>query len=277
MAPSQPLRSPVGQWTKYAIYLQPLPQLTFLHGLLDNYVEIQGAGESGMDEWRKAVWHFEDTISDDKADDCFISFEHVNITSGVVDNSWTDADYASVENSIDATWPLVSAHIVTRFKLSEILWYRRAFNPYPTTEDPTDPNRKPFADSGPPVRITPMAHLGAGITPTAPQVSLCVSERTPWPKHHGRFYPPGIDSNVFAGTGRVTTAVVDSWANAWGGFIASTQSAELPAVVACTQLGGKPFRALVSINHVSVDDSPDVIRRRHFEQATYEKVLPSTP
>jgi hypothetical protein len=51
-------------------------------------------------------------------------------------------------------------------------------------------------------------------------------------------------------------------------------TAELFPVVAVTQVDKAPSRGLLTIDKVTIDDIPDVIRRRRPRNTVYRKTLP---
>jgi len=246
----------------------------FLRGLLayiGPYHAIEG--EEPPDEWRKLVLHFEDTSSSDPNDDVNVSFDIVNITNGDIDSSWTDSDMSTVEQVFDDAIVNAGLTFPSRLRFGEFKWYRRAFNPYPVDPVVGTPD-KPFMDSGPPIRITTLSHLGDGAT-VPPQLSLVVSERTAWPHHHGRVYWPMSGGSAIDGTGHATTSFVDGVASIFAGLYASLADREYQIAVPVTQVKNTPARALIGVSEIWVDNVIDTQRRRAFETATYTKKLPA--
>ena len=220
----------------------------------------------GADEWRRVAIRWEDVISSDTADDCFITLDIANITNGAIDDSWTEGDYATCETLIDQFLFAWAPHCVSRLKASELRWYRRAFNDYAI--------QKPFADSGPPVRVTTVNHPGTGTLTAAPQTALSITEVTTFPKNWGRFYLPGLGSGAIGPDGRLLSTVQDQVAGNVLALYDGLMGAEFFPVVPTTQVGKVPARGLLTVGEIHIDDVIDVIRRRRLKHSLRTVVAP---
>lgn len=264
--PVEPLPDPPIYWSKWAVYLDPMPPLTFLHGLLDYFGHMQPAGDPDFSEWRRLVITFSDTVSADVRDDAVITFDLMNQTGTAIDGTWTNQDYLNVENTLDSFFVTNAAFHTSTATVSAYTWYRRAFNPYG--------DAKAFADGGPPVRQTLKNHAGVSTSHFPPQCSLHIQEHSPWPRHQGRFYPPFIPGTFIASSRRPSNQYVDDLATGWQGVYEAWMGAAILPCIPVTKAKGNDLRALLGISGLRVDNSYDVIRRRHHEDPTYTKVVP---
>lgn len=259
MAPS-PIPAPLPKWAKAIIELAPFV-VTYLEDLL-----TYKGDHDVTDHWRKLAlhWHYTATGGTPR-DDVYCTFDIANITGGSLDDSWTTGDYTTCEAAIDTMVTALNSHIPNCYQLVEYRWYRRKFNDY--TE------QKPFADSGPPERVTAKAITGgtANVMPT--QTSMSITEKTAFPRHWGRFYLPVSGGSDMTTARRFDTAAVDAVANAVGACYATLQTAEFFPVVPVTQVDKAPARGLLQVTAVQVDDVPDVQRRRRLSQTSYRKIV----
>jgi hypothetical protein len=69
--------------------------------------------------------------------------------------------------------------------------------------------------------------------------------------------------------GRVSTTAVDALTNALNTMVTTMASSDFQLVVV-----SKPLASALAVEHVEVDNVPDVIRRRRFKAQTYRKILP---
>jgi len=196
--------------------------------------------------------------SEDKAQ---FKLDIVNFTGGNIDSTWNAADFTACNGPLDAFWTAVRSKVADDIKLIERRWYRMRFR---GTMD--DEHR--FEDTGPPVYITTPNITGSDTAVPLPyQNAISVTLKTPDRKHWGRFYLPGLTyASLTANTGRLTTTVAQSLANATAQMINDLWEAEFQVVVPITQhnkvLGGQ----LSTVKSVQVDDIADVIRRRRAKQ-----------
>lgn len=256
-----PIPIPLPKWAKFVLRYGPAAG-GFLWSLVD-YLRQEDDAE--VLQWRKVMIRFSDSTSADAKDDAFTSIDLVNVTGGTVDSSWTSGDYTTAETALD-TWlnalrPMLRGNCV----VDKYQWYKRMFNPYSVS--------KPFADSGPPDRVTTKSISGTGTVNHAAQVAFTITEKTPWPKHWGRMYI-GPMGHILTSSGRISSANVDAIATATNTLYGALGDAELFPVVPVTQLDKDPRRCLLGVTQIQVDDVPDVIRRRRLAGTTYRKILP---
>jgi hypothetical protein len=185
-----------------------------------------------------------------------IHWDLINITSSVLDSTWTSGDFSAVEAIADTFWNAVKGNIPNIWTLAEYRWYR--LGPGATPPEPA-------------VRVTTRA-LAATVSGATmpPQVAQSVTLKTGLRKHWGRFYLPGPGSAGVAGTsGHFTTGVTDATANAMHAAIGSLAAADFYLVV---------FNAarsrMFNVESLQVDDVPDIIRRRRPKHGIYYKRLP---
>lgn len=127
---------------------------------------------------------------------------------------------------------------------------------------------------GPADRIALRSVNGAAATARNPdQIAVSVTFRTSSRRHWGRVYLPGMNRNVFDPTyGRVSNASCDTLAAAFRTFALA-----LEANTALTQLlvYSHAHQAVMSIDEISVDNVPDVIRSRRPKEQSYRKTYSS--
>lgn len=199
------------------------------------------------------------------------TFHFLNLTGGVPDATWTDADYTTVETAFDTYWNALKGAYFPETKLAELAW--RA----------DGPDFRPFGASlSPTLRIVARSVAGTATTGTMlpPQCALSVTEvtestflaygvgvpgstpgtgRTQLRNRWGRFYLPAIASGVTT-DGRVGTAYCDAVSGATQTFYNTCVAADLIPVV-YSPTNGHAY----SVIEVHVDDIFDVIRSRRFE------------
>lgn len=259
MAPT-PIPSPLPAWETALLAVEPYP-VTANRGLLDHYGTM---GTLGVNEWRRLTVRFSYTASTDTADDAYCGFDFVKIIGGIISNDWADADYVAVELQMFAILEAWKVNETTQYAADLFRWYRRAYNPYGTmVGDP--PKLQVFAPSGPPARISPTTSTGILTTTQATQVSLSVTERTAFPHNWGRFYLPGFAASKLDPSGHAATATVDALGTAIRAAFTSIMGTGIFPVVPTTQVDRKPAYGLLTLDHIQIDDVPDVIRRRRLK------------
>jgi hypothetical protein len=256
-----PIPIPLPPWAKFVLRYGPAAG-GFLWALVD-YLRQEDAAEAL--EWRRLMVRYADGDSAEARDDMFITFDLVNVTNGNIDTTWSTTDYTNAEALFDTFFTNMKPNYGASMTVDQYRWYRRMFNPYSNTT-------KAFADSGPPVRLTSKT-----ITGTAGsffhQMACAVTEKTPWPKHWGRFYLPAIAATSSTG-GRWANATVDTVAGHVNTLYQGLAAAELFPVVPVTQVDKDPLRALIGVEKIQIDNVPDVVRRRRPASVTYRKTLP---
>lgn len=209
-----------------------------------------GAGRRVVLIWTRA-WG--DAAPEDVAQ---ISFEFVNWTAGVPDDTWTDADFVTVEGYLDTWWTAVKPQVSSTHTLSQYRWYE--FGP-----------RLPLSDKGnempgPPRRITARSSAGTMVTQVLPpQVAMSVTFKTALRRHWGRIYVPGPCLTSESAPGRIAGATRTAIAGATDALFDSCSGADFsPMVYSPTK------RRAYSIEAVQMDDVFDVIRRRRMKTTT---------
>lgn len=267
MAPS-PIPAPLPPWARALIQIAPLIP-NFLQELLEFIGVLEDATSDTPGEWRQVQLVFRDAASVDTADRMITTLDIVNITGGLVDGTWTDGDYTTVNTEIDGlvtTW--CQSFGQGRLRHVESRYYRRAFNPMTQTA--------PFAPTGPPDKI--FVGTAAGAAPAAEnmpsQVAVTHTEKTAYPRHWGRMYWPFPRASMVTSAGYVSSQNVDQWAAAVQQRYATLMAAEFFPVVPVTSALKVPTRGLLTTSAVQVDNIFDVIRRRRINAVTHRASLP---
>jgi hypothetical protein len=183
-------------------------------------------------------------------------FDFLNITGGAPDDTWVDADYTTLETAILAFWTTAKQYASTGYSLAELRWYR-------VGAGVVKPN--------PAVRVNTLASPVAG-TGTAnllpPQVACSVTFRTAVRRSWGRTYLPLTGVSLAAGE-VFSNAMVGTLANAAQTLLQSAASSDFVQVVTSLHLN-----AALAVEHVEVDNVPDIIRRRRWKQQSFRSILP---
>jgi hypothetical protein len=192
----------------------------------------------------------------------------LNLTGGDIDVTWTTGDYTTVQAAFDTYLTAIKPWRSGQALYDQLRIYGRAFNP---AMDP----KKPFLDSGPPQYISDPADVagtGTGVLPY--QVAMSVTERTALPGHWGRMYLPNLPANALDSVGRWTSTATSAVATYVGNLYATLQAAGFYPVVPVTQVNKSPAHGLLSVNQLSVDDIPDVIRSRRAKMVNARAIWP---
>lgn len=211
-----------------------------------------------MPHWHRLALQFVRTAPTGLSEDYAVcTFDLLrNDASGPLD-IWTTTHFTNAESDFLTWWtstkPLASPDV----SLFQFRWYRMQF---------TQPNEvKPFVLSGAPVRIyQPTAVPGTGSDLSPFQVAATVTHRTPLPKHWGRVYLPLSGASILAAgsKGRISSAAMNTIAGAYDQLLVNLRSHDINECVPVTQIDKTSARALIGIRAISVDDVPDVQRRR---------------
>lgn len=187
-------------------------------------------------------------------DDVTTHIDFINYTGGAVDSSWTSADFASLEARLTTFWGAINYLQPTTVKFKECRWY-------PFGAGITGPN--------PAVRVTPMGNVAGGVASTPPQqMAMTCGLRTGLRKRWGRLYLPGPAPSAYAAQ-FIASAYVDAVATSMNALIVGAASNDF-AVVVWSPTSSTAY----IVEHVHVDNVPDVIRSRRPDKATYSKQLP---
>jgi hypothetical protein len=257
--------TPLPLWAKAILQIAPFAEVA-LPWLLDKL--DFGAEEVDPLEWRRyEIGYTRPTPSGTVEDKAWWTMDIANITGGALDASWTSGDYSAVLTAYNTLMGSLNAQMANAVTEAEVRVYKRAFN--------SMDNPKPFAESGPPEVIYTPARTGTAGTTTVPyQIACSVTEKTPWPGHWGRAYLPNFGVGKLDANGRWTSATTSSVAAAFGTFATSLQASGFFLVVPVTQVAKQPFRALLPVTSIQVDDIPDVQRRRRPKQPAIRSHAP---
>lgn len=225
--------------------------------------------------WRRFVVTVEDMASGDPGDDAKYTIDLVNYTGGAIDTTWTDSDYNTCFTNIEAIAQGWGGEMGNHYVHNRIDAYVMSFNPeWPNSSPGTKLN--PFNDSGPPEKTHVMNHGGSGLGGSMPPQCACsVTEIVPVRANWGRFYLPFPTAGfVDTTTGRYKAASIDQQVgNIWAAY-ETMANAEFFPVVPTTSTNKTRVASLQQVTNVRMDDVPDVIRRRRFQQALYRKTQP---
>lgn len=243
----------------------------------DETLQWLGLAPAPDSSWRHLAAHFRWLGSTDTKDDCFMTFDVQNITAGAWDSTWTAGDYTVVESNFDAFFAALAASQSSNARLIEYRWYVNSFNDYS--------NPKPFGPHGSPERVTSKAIVGAGTgAQLTPQVAATITWKHSFPRNWGRSYIPMLSAACVSGSPpRFVPSYCDSWAAAARDLLTGLVGSNFQLVVPITSLGtggrgskggGTPNRRLQNIESITVDDVPDVMRKRRPNHGVYRKNLP---
>ena len=179
----------------------------------------------------------------------------------------SNSQAAAVEANFDQAWAThLGALVATRWTLAEYTW-RNFGAAYPLAEDGTS---KP----GPIWRTTPMAVPGssAGV-PIADQLAATVTYRTPSRKHWGRSFWGGLTTLAFDQElqGKLANGYVQSLCEGFDMWHVANAG---EAAVTNLWVWSAKHRGALSVTEVSVDDVPDVQRRRRAKSASFRFTKP---
>ena len=190
-------------------------------------------------------------------DSAITHFDFLNLTNGNPDDTWTDADFVQLEGIIT---PNLTAY-ATLWHPSTVLDQYRWYKLGPGIPTPN-----------PPVRITEVNVPGtSSATRLPPQCSATITDRSGVRLEWGRKYIPLDNSGALvAGTGRLSTTVVDLLAQQADSLYSAAAAADFLPVVY-----GKARQKTYSIESVQVDDVVDIIRRRRWDAPVYKVRIPA--
>jgi hypothetical protein len=240
------------------------PPISYLVEILEFLGSVPDLTQPGS-SWRHVQMVFTNTVTADNADNAVVTFDIANITGGVLDDTWTAADYSTVDGELGKLATIWGTYMSGYGAVKEFRYYRRAFNPY------SDP--KPFAIGGPPEHVHPFPVAGSSTQYGSPQTAFTHTEKTAYPRHWGRAYWPFLGSTQIAPSGHFVNAYVDSLATAIQGVYHELMAAEFFPCVPTTQALKVPSRNLLGVSSIQVDNVIDVIRSRRLHQTTYKKEL----
>jgi hypothetical protein len=191
-------------------------------------------------------------ISDDVA---AMHFDFLNLTGGAPDDTWTAADFTTVEAAINTWWASTKPMVHESHTLREIRWYRVGTGVVP-------PN--------PAARVTAVGFAGTSSSQMLPpQIAISLTMKTARRLQWGRTYLPGITASDIAGRGILQTSVIQALADAVDVLITTTASSDFHAGVLSGVAG-----SFFTTESIQVDNIADVIRRRRWRNPTARIVKP---
>jgi len=203
---------------------------------------------------RKAMLVYSRLLHTPPQDQMTTHIDFLNVTAGSPDDTWTDADFAFLEGEIVNFQQLIAPQIHTKTVLDQIRWYRVGPGIVP-------PN--------PAVRILEVNTPGTSGTQGAAQVAATITLKTVPRRQWGRMYLP-VAGNMIAGAdGRFSQTAVQAVADAANLMFTNAAANEfLPVIFSKSR--GKAY----GIESLTVDNVPDVIRSRRFNEATFKATHP---
>lgn len=205
---------------------------------------------------RRATLIFDRSLATVPDDDYNCHFDFMNITGGEPDDTWTTADFTSLETRLGTWWTSQKTISPSYVRLYRIAWHR-------VGPGVVKPN--------PAVRILDMTPVpGTDATGTAvPQIASTITFRTGVRRSWGRTYLP-IGGGQY-GTGRLSVGNAD--------FIVATAKTLRDGAAGDDFLMGVTSYALSSflgIEALECDTTLDIVRRRRWKHTTYRKITPIT-
>jgi hypothetical protein len=182
-------------------------------------------------------------------------FDIVNVTSGAIDDTWTDTDFTQCETALDAFWTAVKSRFPDELHLRGYRWYR--LGPGATPPEPA---------------VRTVSRDVAGTSTSAPlpqQVGSTLSWRTGIRKRWGRSYLPSLNTSELGGDGNYLSGTVDALANAANTLIGALAANDFKLVVYSPTL-----ERAYAVEHVVVDSIPDIQRRRRIHGSGYKATRP---
>lgn len=219
---------------------------------LTQYAELgDSAAAGGGIGVRRATLIFDrsaETVSDDT---CEMHFDFVNFTGGNPDDTWTNADYTTLETALTTWHTAVKSNIATGTKLARFSWHRVG----PGVPKPNPAER--ITDI-----TTPVA--GTATRACAPQIAMAISLRTPVRKSWGRTYLPW--AAAAASNGRASTSEADALVASTITLAAAAKSNDFGLVVTSAALN-----SALLVENIVCDTTFDIIRRRRWKHTSYKK------
>jgi hypothetical protein len=269
------LPSPLPKWAKTLLRVQEFLVPAYATDLVDYEGLIGNVLADVSNQWRRFVFSWQRIGDVETADIQYTTFDVVNITGGLVDNTWTAADYTTCQNAFDHVQGYVLQQMISSgVQATGYKVYRMAFAPLPAVP-PTPPDRDhPFAPTGPPDKVSVTAVPGGIAANAPPQTALTSTDKTAYPRHWGRNYWPftPVAGNIGADQ-QALSPIVDGLATALHQTYDELMAAEFFPVVPVTQFNKLPARALLTVNNIQVDSNIDVVRRRRAKATRYRKQL----
>lgn len=191
------------------------------------------------------------------ADDAMnVHFDFMNITDGDPDDSWTPADYATLEARILAWFGTFKIYFPSYSALERIAWHRVG----PGVVKPNPAER--ILDIAAPI-------AGTGLAVMLPQQACTVTLRTGIRRSWGRTYFPM--AVALTGSGRISTGVADDVVAQVKALRDNAATDDFLMVV--TSLARS---SALGIEAIECDTTLDIVRRRRWKHTAYKKVTAIT-
>lgn len=212
-----------------------------------------GAGNIGV---RRAVLVMDRSLYTPADDDMICHFDWLNVTAGSPDDTWTTADYTTMETILQTAIGNFAGLFGSLTRFREIRWYRHGSGVVAP-----NPAERVY------VLPTPIAGSSSSVV-HPPQVACSVTFRTAVRRSWGRTYLP-ISGVTLNAQGRLASSLCDTIAGYVNTMVTSAAAADFRLVVTSI-----PLKAALNVEKIEVDDVTDVIRRRRWKHTTYRKLLP---
>lgn len=177
-----------------------------------------------------------------------VHFDFLNLTSDDPDDTWTAADFASLEARIVTWWAAVNAYTPGGTKMTRLYWHRVGAG---------------IGKPNPAVRITDIASPVSSASSTfsaPPQAACSLSLRHGSRRSWGRTYLPLAGGLV---NGRLSSPDMSALRTATAALLTGAKTDDFIGVVTSVVHS----QAFV-IERVVVDNIVDVVRNRRFKKAT---------
>jgi hypothetical protein len=188
-------------------------------------------------------------VADDASE---MHFDFMNFTGGNPDDTWTSADYTTLEGLLTTWWATVRLNVPSDTAFSRILWNRVG----PGVPKPNPAER--ILDI-----TTPSSGTGTRALP--PQAAMAISLRHPIRRSWGRTYLP--IGHAVPANGRSDAVDVDRSVAATVALAQGAKAADFAVVVTSPILS-----SALLVETIVCDDTVDIIRRRRWKHTNYKKL-----
>lgn len=172
-----------------------------------------------------------------------------------------------VEQNFTETWTSeLSTLVASRWTLAQMTW-RNFGAAYPLAEDGTSKPGPIWRNS-----IVGLPGTSSG-TALADQLAATVTYRTASRKHWGRSYWGGLTTLAFnlEPSGKLANAYVDALATGFKNWHTANGN---EAAITNLWIWSAKHRGALSVTEMSVDDVPDIVRRRRAKTPNYRHTYP---
>ena len=180
--------------------------------------------------------------------------DFLNLTNGSPDDTWTDADFTQLEGMFDQFFAQAAGLMSSGQRVIEYRWYRVGPSIVP-------PN--------PAIRIKTVDHVGTATSALPPQVATSVTLKTVPRRQWGRMYLPLLGQSALSTDGRFSSTSITNLGILIDAIFSQAVAADFPPVI-YSKARGKAY----TVETVQIDNVPDVIRSRRFNESTFRHVSP---